>query len=169
MKKLFFITIFLIIFQGNVFSETKKYWIDRDYVCEDKRMNFNLLQEKSNSWMRVRLPGMPKEHIGFGTSSAKNPKGQKIIAWGEVDSVNNDNGKGKGRLLMFLQNTKTNKLTVKVYYLNKSDIQQFNEALKIKNMQERASKIFKLKFEFYKYRVDQGGRYEEVTDTCDYR
>ena len=167
MKKLFFITIFLIIFQGNVFSETKKYWIDRDYVCSDKNVNFSLLQEKSNSWMRVRKNGMSEEHIGFGTTSAKNPKGQKVIAWGEVSGLNNEDG--KGRLLMFLHNTKTNKLTIKAYYLNKTDMKQIKETAKIKNVQKRASQIFKLKFQFYTYRVDQGGRYEEATFTCDYR
>jgi len=48
-------------------------------------------------------------------------------------------------------------------------MKQIKETAKIKNVQKRASQIFKLKFQFYTYRVDQGGRYEEATFTCDYR
>ena len=167
MKKIFIIIIFSIIFQKNAYSETKKYWIDRDYVCNDKTFNFSLLQKSSDSWMRVKTEGMSEDHIGFGTVSSKSKQGGKNIAWGQVPSLYNDDG--KGHLAMFIYNTKTKKLTIKVYFLNKKEMKQLQEAVKIKNRQEKATQIFKLKHKFWRYRIDQGGRFEKGTYTCESR
>ena len=165
MKKIFIIIIFSIIFQKNAYSETKKYWIDRDYVCNEKVLNFSLLQPKSNSWARVKKVKMGKDHIGFGTTHTKGPKGEKVIVWGETH-IQND---GKGRLVMFFYNTKNKKLNLKAYYLNISDVKQLKEAQRINDLRKRAEEIFKLKIGFYKLRVEKGGRYEDGTYTCDYR
>ena len=48
-------------------------------------------------------------------------------------------------------------------------MKQLQEAVKIKNRQEKATQIFKLKHKFWRYRIDQGGKFEKGTYTCERR